>query len=86
MAPNHNSGLAPLALGTTQVCGDGPPYYPMARAIIGGLAFSTVVSLLVVPALYFYFDNLAAWGRKVMRTARGNAPLAAGGSPTSADA
>ncbi|MEO1244729.1 MAG: efflux RND transporter permease subunit [Pseudomonadota bacterium] len=63
-------GLAPLALGTTQVGGDGPPYYPMARAIIGGLAFSTVVSLLVVPALYIYFDNLAAWSRKVMRTAR----------------
>ena len=63
-------GLAPLAIGTTQVGGDGPPYYPMARAIIGGLAFSTVVSLLVVPALYVYFDSLAAWGRKVMRTAR----------------
>ncbi len=63
-------GLTPLAMGTTQVGGDGPPYYPMARAIIGGLAFSTVVSLLVVPALYLYFDSLAAWGRKVMRTAR----------------
>ena len=63
-------GLTPLAIGTTQVGGDGPPYYPMARAIIGGLAFSTVVSLLVVPALYIYFDSLAAWGRKVMRTAR----------------
>jgi HAE1 family hydrophobic/amphiphilic exporter-1 len=62
-------GLTPLAMGTTQVGGDGPPYYPMARAIIGGLAFSTVVSLLVVPALYVYFDSLAAWGRKVMRTA-----------------
>jgi len=64
-------GLSPLAVGTTQVGGDGPPYYPMARAIIGGLAFSTVVSLLVVPALYIYFDNLSAWGRNVMRTARG---------------
>ena len=63
-------GLAPLAMSTTQVGGDGPPYFPMARAIIGGLAFSTVVSLLVVPALYVYFDSLAAWGRKVMRTAR----------------
>ena len=63
-------GLTPLAVGTTQIGGDGPPYYPMARAIIGGLAFSTVVSLLVVPALYLYFDSLAAWGRKVMRTAR----------------
>jgi len=63
-------GLTPLALGTTQIGGDGPPYYPMARAIIGGLAFSTIVSLLVVPALYIYLDKLADWGRKVMRTAR----------------
>lgn len=63
-------GLAPLAVSTTQIGGDGPPYFPMARAIIGGLAFSTVVSLLVVPALYAYFDTLAAWGRRVMRTAR----------------
>ena len=63
-------GLAPLSVSTTQIGGDGPPYFPMARAIIGGLAFSTLVSLLVVPALYAYFDTLAAWGRKVMRTAR----------------
>jgi HAE1 family hydrophobic/amphiphilic exporter-1 len=71
-------GLLPLALSTTQVGGDGPPYFPMARAIIGGLAFSTLVSLLIVPALYAYFDTLAAWGRKVMRTARGpGSPAAA---------
>ncbi|MEE8221897.1 MAG: efflux RND transporter permease subunit, partial [Woeseiaceae bacterium] len=50
-------GLTPLAVSTTQVGGDGPPYFPMARAIIGGLAFSTIVSLLVVPALYAYFDT-----------------------------
>jgi len=25
-----------------------------------------------VPALYIYFDNLSAWGRKVMRTASGD--------------
>ena len=66
-------GLAPLAISTTQVGGDGPPYFPMARAIIGGLAFSTVVSLLVVPALYAAFDSMSAWGRKVMRMARGEA-------------
>lgn len=72
-------GLAPLAVSTTQIGGDGPPYFPMARAIIGGLAFSTVVSLLVVPALYAYFDTLAVWGRNVMRVARGGA-----GQPTPA--
>jgi HAE1 family hydrophobic/amphiphilic exporter-1 len=69
-------GLAPLAVSTTQIGGDGPPYFPMARAIIGGLAFSTVVSLLVVPAFYAYFDTLAAWGRKVMRTAKNQGSIA----------
>lgn len=64
-------GLAPLAISTTQVGGDGPPYFPMARAIIGGLAFSTIVSLLVVPALYAAFDSMSAWGRRVMRMAKG---------------
>jgi hydrophobic/amphiphilic exporter-1 (mainly G- bacteria), HAE1 family len=75
-------GLAPLAISTTQVGGDGPAYFPMARAIIGGLAFSTIVSLLVVPAFYVYFDTLSAWGRKVMRTARGShLPAAPAGKP-----
>ncbi|HEX5789394.1 MAG TPA: efflux RND transporter permease subunit, partial [Woeseiaceae bacterium] len=77
-------GLVPLALGTTQIGGDGPPYYPMARAIIGGLAFSTVVSLLVVPALYVYFDNLAGWSRKLAATARGGRRPAP--APAAADA
>ncbi len=71
-------GLAPLAIGSTQIGGDGPPYYPMARAIIGGLAFSTVVSLLVVPAFYAYFDTLARWWRKVKRTARAGSAKARG--------
>ena len=30
-------GLMPLAVSTTQVGGDGPPYFPMARAIIGAI-------------------------------------------------
>ena len=63
-------GLAPLAVGTTQVGGDGPPYYPMARARIRGLAFSTVTSLLVVPYLYVVFDGMVRWGRKVMHVSR----------------
>lgn len=67
-------GLAPLSVSTTQIGGDGPAYFPMARAIIGGLAFSTLVSLLVVPAFYAGFDSLAAWGRRVMRTARARRP------------
>lgn len=63
-------GLAPLAVGSTQVGGDGPPYYPMARAIIGGLGFSTIISLIVVPTTYIWLDGLSKWGSKVMLTAR----------------
>ena len=45
-------GLLPLAFGTTQIGGDGPPYAPMAIAIIGGLLFSTITSLFLVPYAY----------------------------------
>ena len=45
-------GLIPLAIGTTRIGGDGPPYSPMAIAIIGGLIFSTLTSLFLVPLAY----------------------------------
>ena len=45
-------GLVPLALGSTRIGGDGPAYSPMAIAIIGGLVFSTLTSLFLVPLAY----------------------------------
>jgi len=57
--------MIPLAMGTTRIGGGGPPYFPMARAIIGGLAFSTVISLVVVPFIYVLLDSLRAWVREV---------------------
>lgn len=45
-------GLIPLAMGGATIGGDGPPYSPMAIAIIGGLAFSTLTSLYLVPLAY----------------------------------
>ena len=62
-------GLIPLCLGTTQVGGDGPAYYPMARAIVGGLAFSTVITLVILPAVYLFFDDLRGWGRRLVGSA-----------------
>ena len=53
-------GLLPLALGNTQVGGDGPAYSPMAIAIIGGLVFSTVTSLFLVPLAYLLLLNCVA--------------------------
>lgn len=58
-------GLLPLCFGTTQVGGDGPPYFPMARAIVGGLTFSTVVTLLMLPAIYLILDDIKRWGNRI---------------------
>ncbi len=46
-------GLLPLAFGDATIGGDGPGYAPMAIAIIGGLVFSTLTSLLLVPLTYW---------------------------------
>jgi HAE1 family hydrophobic/amphiphilic exporter-1 len=61
--------MIPLALGQTRIGGDGPPYFPMARAVIGGLAFSTVISLVVVPFVYVLLDRLRGWTRLVRQRA-----------------
>ncbi|MBI3171571.1 MAG: efflux RND transporter permease subunit [Hydrocarboniphaga effusa] len=64
-------GMVPLAVGDTAIAGNGPQYFPMARAIIGGLAFATVVSLIVLPTIYVLLDDLGNWGRRVAARARG---------------
>ena len=53
-------GLVPLAFGNTQIGGDGPTYAPMAIAIIGGLLFSTITSLYLVPLAYVLLLRLKA--------------------------
>ena len=62
-------GLIPLCIGNTQIGGDGPPYYPMARAIVGGLTFSTVVTLIILPSIYVMLDDVRIWSRKLARAA-----------------
>jgi len=69
-------GLLPLAISTTKVGGDGPSYFPMARAIIGGLAFSTVTSLLLVPLVYVSLDRARNWVGRVRRYAQAGASVA----------
>jgi hydrophobic/amphiphilic exporter-1 (mainly G- bacteria), HAE1 family len=51
-------GLVPLAMGSTRIGGDGPPYSPMAISIIGGLLFSTLTSLVLVPLAYLLLLKL----------------------------
>ncbi len=61
--------MIPIALSTKTADGM-PPYYPMARAIAGGLAFSTVVSLLFLPTIYAMLDDLRAGTKRLVEKAR----------------
>jgi HAE1 family hydrophobic/amphiphilic exporter-1 len=63
-------GMVPLCISNAAIGGDGPPYYPMARAIAGGLIFSTLVSLLVLPTIYSLLDDMSLWMKKIIRDAR----------------
>jgi HAE1 family hydrophobic/amphiphilic exporter-1 len=67
-------GMLPLCISRTGIGGDGPPYYPMARAIAGGLFFSTAVSLLVLPTIYSLLDDASLWAKRILREARNNKP------------
>jgi multidrug efflux pump subunit AcrB len=51
-------GMLPIALGF----GADPSFRaPMAIAVIGGLVTSTLLSLIVIPAVYTYVDDAEAW-------------------------
>jgi HAE1 family hydrophobic/amphiphilic exporter-1 len=69
-------GMVPIAISSTQMAGDGPPYYPMARAIAGGLAFSTLVSLLFLPTIYAILDDMSAFVSARFGRAQKLAPMA----------
>jgi HAE1 family hydrophobic/amphiphilic exporter-1 len=51
-------GMLPIALGLGE---GGGIRAPMARAVIGGLITSTMLTLIVVPVAYTYFDDFGAW-------------------------
>ncbi len=42
----------------------------MARAIAGGLTFSTIVTLLALPCIYSLLDDTRLWVRRVIADAR----------------
>ncbi|MDO8956389.1 MAG: efflux RND transporter permease subunit [Deltaproteobacteria bacterium] len=54
-------GMLPLALALGQ---GAEMRAPMARAVIGGLITSTLLTLLVVPVVYTVLDDLGGWVRR----------------------
>ncbi len=61
------AGMLPIAIGW----GAADPSFrsPMAIAVIGGLITSTVLSLLVVPAVFLYIDDAEQWLRRLFKRA-----------------
>ncbi|APW40160.1 RND transporter [Rhodoferax koreense] len=74
------AGMLPIALGL----GAADPSFrsPMSIAVIGGLITSTVLSLLVVPVVFTYVDDLEQWLRRMARKLRREPPSPASTAAT----
>lgn len=70
------AGMLPIAIGL----GVDPSFRaPMAIVVIGGLITSTFLSLLVIPVLFTYVDDLLQFGGRLFRRRRAaSTPLATG--------
>jgi len=67
-------GMVPLAFALTE---GSEQRAPMGQAVIGGVITSSLLTLVVVPVIYCYLDDLAAWARR-----RWNAPPRLARQPT----
>lgn len=66
-------GLLPLAVGKTSVAGG--YYYPLARAVMGGLAASTILTLVVLPTSYVLAEKAVARAKATIAWGLGRQPL-----------
>lgn len=61
-------GMIPLAF--TTPTGEGLNYGPFGKTLVGGMTTATILTLLVVPVAYTYFDDLrvgaAEWLRRIV--------------------
>jgi HAE1 family hydrophobic/amphiphilic exporter-1 len=56
-------GMVPLAFALTE---GSEMRAPMGQAVIGGVITSSLLTLVVVPVVYCYMDDLAQWIRRLM--------------------
>jgi HAE1 family hydrophobic/amphiphilic exporter-1 len=59
-------GMVPLAFALSE---GSEQRAPMGQAVIGGVITSSLLTLVVVPVIYCYLDDLAGWARNRMRRA-----------------
>ena len=60
-------GLFPMAVGNAHI-GNGQ-YFPLARAVMGGLISSTFLTLLVLPTFYVFGEAVRAYVVRILREA-----------------
>ncbi len=65
------AGMLPIALGWG--ASDASFRSPMAIAVIGGLITSTVLSLLVIPAVFTYVDDAGGWVKRLLERRKNQA-------------
>jgi len=71
-------GMVPLAFAMSE---GSEQRAPMGQAVIGGVLTSSLLTLVVVPVIYCYLDDLAGWARRRVGRASAtpdSAPAAAG--------
>ena len=56
-------GMVPLAFALSE---GSEQRAPMGQAVIGGVITSSLLTLVVVPVVYCYMDDLAQWARRVL--------------------
>ncbi len=65
------AGILPLALG---IGAGSEVRQPMGIAIMGGFTTSTMLTLVVVPVIFSYIDNLQSWIKNTLRYGFGKKP------------
>ena len=73
-------GMLPLALALTE---GSEQRAPMGQAVIGGVITSSVMTLVVVPVVYSWLDDLGNWARRVFgrKASAGSTASAATAAP-----
>ncbi|WP_342618302.1 efflux RND transporter permease subunit [Rhodoferax sp. GW822-FHT02A01] len=56
-------GMVPLAFALTE---GAEQRAPMGQAVIGGVITSSLLTLVVVPVVYCYMDDLAQWAKRIL--------------------